>query len=167
MVRLGAGVGRPWAEGIARARSPPFQYGCVARGGARVPCAMTAREAGRPARRPPWPEHATCEREQGRQLLAGGAGVIIRREMQDSAHFVNPDSLHQTADSIMVYSCAEPLSEPRGMLDWMRPSVKQPTRPRLSSQDPNNGDTPLHRAVKMALGNVLGEEPLREISPDL
>ena len=95
--------------------------------------------------------------------MAGGAGVIIRREMQDSAHFVNPDSLHQTADSIMVYSCAEP----RGMLDWMRPSVKQPTRPRLSSQDPNNGDTPLHRAVKMALGNVLGEEPLREISPDL
>ena len=52
------------------------------------------------------------------------------------------------------------------MLDWMRPSVKQPTRPRLSSQDPNNGDTPLHRAVKMALGNVLGEEPLRECLSD-
>ena len=73
MVRLGAGVGRPWAEGIARARSPPFQYGCVARGGGLGgPAQDGARACGPPAHPAPWPRGRSTQREQGRHLLAGG-----------------------------------------------------------------------------------------------
>ena len=150
---VGCGCRRPWAEGIARARRahPSVRHaegggggglGCPAQDGARA-----WQTRGPPTPRPQGPRGRSTQREQGRHRLAGGtsrhhssgdAGLSTDSEPRQPTPDAAAVALAKVAHRLdMVYSCAEP----RGMLDWMRPSVKQPTRPRLSSQDPNNGDT--------------------------